>query len=693
MTATRQRAWLAGIAALAIAVRLLHVWQSSGDVLFDSPVIDARLNVQEAKELNARGWAGPAKPFWKPPLYSYVLAAQLAVFGDGYTAPRVLQALLDAVSCLLVFGIGALLFSRRVALAAAIATALCGPMIFFSGQLVSASLAVCLDLAAIYALLRARRDGASWPRCVGVGALFGLAALVRAEVLLVAAGAAAWVALAGDGDRRRRWIAAAALAGGVVLLVAPVTLRNAVRGGDAVLISANGGINFYIGTDPAYYGMVGLRPGTEWERLIREPEGEGIVGVGSAHSRYFTRKALRMIGRDPIRFAGHAVTKAALFWHGYEIMSNLDLYEGRDDSLALAALMWDAPGFYFPFGLLAPLGLLGMAMVVRRRHPARVLVGFVGVLVGVAMLFFVTSRFRLPAVPIIALFAAFAVEQLVQRWRDGDRRGFGVRVGAVLVIAVGVNSGMFREGREAYAREVAAEAHHYRGTALFDDYGRYEEAVVELRKAIELEPTRASTHFNLGQTLERLGRYGEMVDAMREVVRVTETTTGEDYFVPAAINGIVHAVQQDPQLAATPFGSGVKCMATGDLDCAVAGFAEARDDAFTGLALLTRAERYLVAGVDQAAVVDLRDAALLRPSHADTRLLLGLASHRVGDRDGARAAFDAFRSLEWPRGNYFRKLTDGVRPAGALDAGIIAAYLEYYPGEGTAQEALAAIAP
>ena len=48
---------------------------------------------------------------------------------------------------------------------------------------------------------------------------------------------------------------------GLLVAIAPVTLRNYAIGGDAVLISSNAGINFYLGNNPEYQRTVNIRPG------------------------------------------------------------------------------------------------------------------------------------------------------------------------------------------------------------------------------------------------------------------------------------------------------------------------------------------------------------------------------------------------------------------------------------------------
>ena len=55
------------------------------------------------------------------------------------------------------------------------------------------------------------------------------------------------------------------------LIIFPVTLRNYLIGDDWVLISANGGVNFYIGNNAHYDSTVAIHPGLHWERLVGNP--------------------------------------------------------------------------------------------------------------------------------------------------------------------------------------------------------------------------------------------------------------------------------------------------------------------------------------------------------------------------------------------------------------------------------------
>src|SRR4051812_4516136 len=66
--------------------------------------------------------------FEKPPLFYWLQAAAMHLFGDGEAAGRLVTLLLDAAACLLAYATGRMLYGRRAGLlaAAVLATSLLG---------------------------------------------------------------------------------------------------------------------------------------------------------------------------------------------------------------------------------------------------------------------------------------------------------------------------------------------------------------------------------------------------------------------------------------------------------------------------------------------------------------------------------------------------------------------------------------
>ena len=102
----RQARW-GGLAvfALALLARLFYLHELSESPLFATPVVDARTYVEDARYLAETSWAGRPAPFWQPPLYPYALAGLRVLCGDDLYWPRLFQAILGALSCLLTYAL------------------------------------------------------------------------------------------------------------------------------------------------------------------------------------------------------------------------------------------------------------------------------------------------------------------------------------------------------------------------------------------------------------------------------------------------------------------------------------------------------------------------------------------------------------------------------------------------------------
>ncbi|MBW1845434.1 MAG: glycosyltransferase family 39 protein, partial [Deltaproteobacteria bacterium] len=292
----------------------------TGDPLFAHPVIDPRESLERARYLAEVSWLGPPQAYWKPPLYDYFLGVHHALFGGSLWPARVSQILLDGGSCILIFMLARRLISHRAGIAAAALIGLWGPLVYFSSVHVSTSLAIFLELSVLLLAIRARSQP-SQVRWMDAGFALGLLAATRAEALLLAPWLAGWLWLGlRQYTRRERAIWVGMLALGVIVVVGPISLRNALYARDPVLISANGGINFLVGTEPEYRGVIGVRPGPEWELLTRAPIDLGYY-TESERSQFHFRTARALIASDPGRWVAQLARKLGHVWHGRELAS------------------------------------------------------------------------------------------------------------------------------------------------------------------------------------------------------------------------------------------------------------------------------------------------------------------------------------------------------------------------------------
>ena len=53
-----------------------------------------------------------------------------------------------------------------------------------------------------------------------------------------------------------------------------------------------------------------------------------------------------------------------------------------------------------------------------------------------------------------------------------------------------------------------------------DDLGRFVEAIASYNRAIEIDPTDATTHCNMGVALNNLGRFEEAISSYRRALEI-----------------------------------------------------------------------------------------------------------------------------------------------------------------------------
>ena len=324
--------------------------------------------------------------------------------------------------------------------------------------MLNTEMVIFLDLWAAWVLLGYMRHPVSWRPAVA-GGLIGLSAVSWPTGLLVAGVLVLWALLVAL--RGRRWgkrlaplCLFIALAAVPVLIVA---VRNRVVGKDWVLISANGGINFYTGSRPQSDGVSAVPTGIEWEQLIRETNRAGITKPSEV-SRYWFGKGWENIKAAPARTARLTLKRAALFFNAAEPRNNIAQAHFLGEYPWLRSL----PGF----GLIGPLWFLGLGVWAaaiklkwKRTDGALFAVGGAMCLAFAAarwvsvLPFFVCDRFRVVAVPFMLPFAGLAV---VWVWDRLGRKCVRDLAGALAVLAltgVFVNVDWFDAQPGDFARE------------------------------------------------------------------------------------------------------------------------------------------------------------------------------------------------------------------------------------------------
>ena len=496
-----------GLLLLALVVRLVYLEHGEDNPFFAAPVVDAHSYVVQARQLVEVSWVGD-KPFWQPPLYPYFLALIYAVSGDLYWTPRFIQCLLGAASCALVFGIGRQVFGIRVGLLAGAMACLYGPSIYFEGELLPTALAVFLNLLLLFILLQ---SGRRWRQALAAGLVQGLAIVAVPNAALLAPCACLWYWKSAERAVRSKLVWCLLFAAGASAVVGSVTARNWAVSGEFIPLSWNGGVNFYLGNHPDYDHLVGIRPGPEWEALMEQPLAAGQVGYAE-RSAYFYRQAGDWITSAPGDFVRLLGYKAFLLVRGEEIKRNQDVYFARTYSWLMGVLLWKIHHCAFPFGLLGPLAAVGMVLAWRHRPQAGLLLLCTGAYSASLLLFFITGRYRLPLVPLLLLFAGYALVWLVEQRRDRQWRLLGIGLAFVVLLGIAANAGL------RPADPLADAEIHFDLGRVQAQRGQYAAAVRSFGTAVQFDPNYLRARHNLGAALAAMKRYDEAEAVYRQAL-------------------------------------------------------------------------------------------------------------------------------------------------------------------------------
>lgn len=393
---------LSVIVALALAVRLAYVIVVAG--LNKPPAYDGIGYDIVAMTLLEQhfygGYAGVSA--FRPPGYPFFLAGVYALFGHQYAVVRLLQAVLDALTCALVYGIGARLFNRRVALLGALGLSVYPLQVYMVGEFYAETVSFFTQAAALYlaVLLVKRRH---WALPLGAGLLMAATVLTRPTATLWIPLMLLWTFLLMPLSWRERVRDTVLVGIGLALLFGPWTLRNYLVFHEFIPIASLGGVGFWAGNNPLSDGG-GMLPSPEtWGPGAPEHGWDGWEGLTEYESgQRFMERGLTWIKENPLKFVALVPRKLLRLWSP----TAFGVQFSRRASPLLTAVVLP------PYLLF--LGLVAAGMVLARRgwrEQAPLYALILGINALVALTYGAT-RYGIGMAPCLCLYAAVALDAL-----------------------------------------------------------------------------------------------------------------------------------------------------------------------------------------------------------------------------------------------------------------------------------------
>lgn len=312
------------IFSVALGVRLLSWHDTRQEVWKVQTVVaeDYRRTARILREGGVRAFLSRSSPLadpntlGHPPGYSILMALLFTVFGESDAAIQFFQLVCDALAAVLVFLIVAELLPRSVAVIAGLLVALSPQFAWNSVLLLPDTLSVAPLLLAVYCLARAYRRHQLW-LLIAAGALIGLSCWLRANAMLLAPFMTLSIPFLFKRGVRLRY--SAALLGGALLLIAPLTIRNAIVFGHFIPVSLGAGQTLLEGIsdydDEHRFGIPETDMGImKWEaEMYGRPDYYGTLfnPDGVKRERMRLAQGLKVIGSHPVWFLRVMVQRGA----------------------------------------------------------------------------------------------------------------------------------------------------------------------------------------------------------------------------------------------------------------------------------------------------------------------------------------------------------------------------------------------
>jgi len=527
--------------ALAILLRILYLGHLDNLPFFDHPIMDASYHDAWAREI-AGGSLMRSEPFFRAPLYSYALALVYSVSDGSYLLPRILQLILGGLTSVVVYLLARRLMGRSAGIAAGIIAAAYPVLIYFDGELLTESLFTffcALSLLLLDMAVRSRRPGLwLWP-----GLCLGLALITRPTVGLfipLALAGCIWLA-------RRKALAALALLVGLAIPVTPVTVHNYAVSGEFIPVVWQGGLNLYLGNNPSANGWSATSPELrkDWwggyRDMIAIPR-ESLGGEPGYNevSAFWQARAIDYAKTEPGAWIRLMLKKVSLFWNAMEFPNNQDFNFMKLHS-------WVLRNPVVNFGVIAPFCLLGLFALLPLRKNLYFVYAFLVAYFAGTVLFFVCSRYRAPALPVICLFAGGAVwvlAELVKKKHWGRLLlCLAGLAGAGLLVNVNLTGETLPDLAQSYTqvgkvyleldRDEEAADYFRKAAEVNPEWGEAyeqlgivnmkqgfkEEAVRYLERAVELQPEQATALRSLAMLYLSLGDLDGAADAAGRAIR------------------------------------------------------------------------------------------------------------------------------------------------------------------------------
>ena len=360
---------------------------------------------------------------FRPPLYPSFLALIYRIFGHSYLAVRVVQAILGALTCIVIYFIALELIDRNAALISGLLAAVNISFIKSTEHFLTELIATFLISLIVFSLIKLKRSS-SLSKQAFVGLLAGLIALTRSETLFFLPFVyGVWLCLV----CLKKYSLKVFLKNVSVTLcvflsiISLWTFRNWRLHHAFVPITTSVGINLYSSYRPPQGKLFGFTANDDTVKL------SGRLSSEVEQSKFLLKETFKFIRANLDKLPRLEFLKFAFFWSifDWEIIGN---------------------GVYnFSFGFMLPFFVWGVVLGLKKRKHYLLIYAPILYFQITTLLLYGSPRFRIPCEPFIIIFSAIGIMYFFQKFSKKVIPGVALSVFLLTNVTIYFHSAVFKE--------------------------------------------------------------------------------------------------------------------------------------------------------------------------------------------------------------------------------------------------------
>jgi 4-amino-4-deoxy-L-arabinose transferase-like glycosyltransferase len=405
------RSVLISMMVVALSLRLLWIFSINHEE-FDKDfwIDDAR--AQELLHDGSYSFKGVKTAFF-PVGYPFFLSVLYRLFGPSLLVGKIANALLGSILCVLTALIAKIIFDVRTGTIAGWIMVFYPNNIFYSSLLLSEILLATLLAFTVLMIISHKFE----PHYLLVaGILVGLCMLVRAVAVILPV----CILIYWYKTKKKKLLQHFVLMIiGAALVIAPWSIRNYRVMHHFVLVSTNGGVNFWMAHIYGGYAEAPMRFSANWGFRATSPEQE-VIAEKQAYREafdYLKKDPLEPLKRFPKKFLRffYADIDGLLNNSGFPVVTSISDLRNVVPILPISLPLFFkwlmylyAQGFYV---LVIITALIGIIQSIRNNQSRSyfLMIIVLGWTLFHTLIFFALGRYRFPLMPLLIVFSAFGV--------------------------------------------------------------------------------------------------------------------------------------------------------------------------------------------------------------------------------------------------------------------------------------------